>query len=46
MRNFSKNKKSEEKRKIMTPLYLNTEDKKKSKRIYTREPREEKESMS
>ena len=45
MRIFSKNKRSEEKRKIMKSLYFNSKNKENSKRIYIRERKEEKKSM-
>ena len=45
MRIFSKNKRSEEKRNMMTSLYLNSKNEENSKNIYTRERKEEKKGM-
>ena len=42
MRIFSKNKRSDETRTIMMSLYLNSKNKENSKRIYTKERKEEK----
>jgi hypothetical protein len=45
MRIFSKNKRSKEKREIMTSLYLSSKNKGYLKRIYVREGKNEKKSM-
>jgi hypothetical protein len=45
MRIFSRNKRSEEKKEIMTSLYLSSKNKGYLKRIYMREGKKEKKSM-
>ena len=46
MRIFSRNKRLKEKREIMTSLYLSSKNKGHLKRIYMREGKKEKKSMS
>jgi hypothetical protein len=45
MRIFSENKRSEEKREIMTSLYLSSKNKRYLKKIYMREGKKEQKSM-